>query len=243
MKSLLKSTILLTLCLASTAIFAQDADKIIDNYIKAIGGAEKLSAITTMKMIGESEGPRGKSGLTMIQKAPNKNKMLINAMGTEMTMAFDGETAWMINPWAGGAPTKMEGDQAKMIPQDELENPFLNYADKGHTVKLLGEEDVDDETHYKVRLTTKDGKEMVYYFHAESSLPTQMKMLLTEGQAKGSILVVTMSDYKKVGDYTMPHITDRMIDGNSMGKFVISKIEVNEEIADSEFAFPDENKE
>ena len=243
MKSLFRSLFIMLLSASASLATAQDADDIIKDYLKASGGADKMAAITTMKMVGQSEGPRGKSGLTMIKKAPNKNKLLINAMGTEMTMAYDGETAWMINPWAGGgAPAKLEGDQAKSIPQDDIQDPFINYADKGHSVKFLGEEDVNDETHYKLRLTKKTGEEMIYYFNADTGLPSQMKMLLTEGQAKGSILVVTMDDYKKVDGFMMPQITDRCVDGNSMGKFVISEIMINKDIPDAEFAFPEEKE-
>jgi len=239
MKSLFKSLFILFLAGSATLATAQDADDIIKDYLKAVGGADKLSAITSMKMVGKASSPMGDSEMTMIKMAPNKNKMLINAAGTLMTMAYDGDIAWMINPWAGGAPTKLEGDQAKRVPQEEIEDPFLNYSDKGHTVKFLGEEDINDETHNKVRLTKKSGEEMVYYFNADSYLPTQMKMLLTEGQAKGSILVSTFGDYKEVDGVKLPHLSETTIDGNMLSKFVIEEITINLEIADSEFAFPE----
>lgn len=242
MKSLFRSLFIVLLCASASMAVAQDAEDIIKDYLKASGGEKEMAAITTIKMVGESTSPRGNAPMTIIKKAPNKNKMLISPMGTDMTMAYDGETAWMINPWAGGAAKILEGPEAKMVPQDEIENPFVNYVDKGHTVKLLGEEDVNDEAHYKVRLTKKSGDEIIYYFNADTGLPSQMKMLLTEGQAKGSILVTTFEDYKKIDGFMMPFTSDRIIDGVSTGKYVIAEIMINEEIPDSEFTFPEKKE-
>jgi len=239
MKSTLKFMLLTAAALFSTTAFAQDADDIVQDYLKALGGADNLSAMTSMKMVGESSSPQGSAPVTIIRQAPNKSKTLVSMMGSEMTFAYDGETAWMINPWVeGGKPTKLEGEQAQGMSEDKFENPFLNYADKGHTVKFLGEEDVNDEEHYKVRLTTKDGKEMIYSFNVETGLPTQMKMLATSGQAKGSIVMVTFEDYKEVDGIMMPHKRTESMDGNVVRTTVTSEITINEAFDDSLFAFP-----
>jgi len=241
MKSLFRLICLLILSGTVSILGAQDVDDIINDYLKASGGAEEMAAITTIKMVGESTSARGTAPLVMMKKAPNKSKMLITAMGSQMTMAYDGKTSWMINPWAGGgAPQKLEGEQAKGISKEDVQDPFINYAEKGHTVKLLGEEDINDETHHKVRLTKKTGEEMIFYFNADTGLPSQMKMLMTEGQAKGSIMVVTYEDYKKVNGLIMPHTIDRLLDGTSMGKCTVTEMEINEDIPDSVFSFPEE---
>lgn len=243
MKSIFQSILLLLLCTSASMAFAQDADDIIKDYLKAVGGADKMAAITTMKMVGETTSPQGTAPMTIIKKAPQKSKMVINVMGSEMIFAYDGATAWSSNPWeGGGAPKKIEGPQAERFTKEEMEDPFLNYAAKGHTVKFLGEEDVNDETHYKVRLTKKGGDEMVYYFNSDNGLPTQMKMLITEGQAKGSIAVTMFSEYKKVGDLMMAHSIETLVDGTSQSNFVVSEMKINEDIPDSEFTFPEEKE-
>ena len=243
MKSLFRSLFITLLCASASMIAAQDVDDVIKDYFKAVGGADKMAAITTMKMVGASTSPQGTAPMTMIKKSPQKSKMVINVMGSEMIFAYDGETAWTSNPWqGGGVPKILEGPQAERFTKDEMEDPFLNYADKGHTVKFLGEEDVNDETHYKLRLTKKGGEEMVYYFNADSGLPTQMKMLITEGQAKGSIAVTSFSDYKKVGGLMMAHAIDTSVDGSSQSNFVITEMMINEDIPDTEFAFPEEKE-
>lgn len=243
MKFTMKFFLLAVAVLLSTSAIAQDADDIVNDYLKASGGADKLAAMTTMTMIGEATGPQGTAPSTRIMKAPNKSKMVINAMGSEMQFAYDGTTAWMVNPWVeGGKPTKLEGDDAKGISEEPFEDLFLNYAEKGHSVKFLGEEDIDDEEHYKVRLTTKDGKEMIYSFHMDTGLPTQMKMLMTEGQAKGSIMVIAFEDYKEVDGITKAHKVTTTIDGNVLRSFVMTELKINEEIDDSVFAFPEEKQ-
>jgi len=243
MKSICKSLFVLLLCASASLANGQDADDVIKSYLKAVGGADKMAAITTMKMVGESTSPQGTAPMTMIKKAPHKSKMVINVMGSEMIFAYDGETAWTSNPWqGGGVPKKLEGPQAERFAKDEMEDPFLNYAEKGHSVKLLGEEDVNDQTHFKVRLTKKGGDEMIYYFNADTGLPTQMKMLITDGQAKGSIAVTAFSDYKEVNGLMMAHTIDTSVDGNSQSNFVIKEMMINDDIPDSEFTFPEEKE-
>ena len=232
-------------CLLMTAnmTFGQTADEVVDSYINAIGGKEKLESLESLKITGESTSQWGNSTMTMVQKSPNLLKRVINAAGSDMTFAYDGETAWMSNPWQGGGkPTKLEGEQASEMVNQEMADPFLNYADKGHSIKLLGQEDVDDVECHKLRLKKADGTEMIYYFDANTSLPVQMKMMLTSGRAKGSIMVVKYGEYNETEGYTFAHSTEQILDGNSMSKFVINKVEINPELADDEFSFP-ENQE
>ncbi|MBT8221342.1 MAG: outer membrane lipoprotein-sorting protein [Bacteroidia bacterium] len=224
----------------SATLSAQTADEVIDNYLEAIGGKEKLESLQSMKIVGESASQWGNSSMTVIQKAPNMLKRIINAAGSDMTFAYDGKTAWTINPWqSGGKPQKIEGERAKEFENQEMADPFLDYADKGHSIKLLGTEDVDDKECHKLRLKKSDGSEMIYYFDSETYHPLQMKMLMTEGQAKGSLMVTRFSDYKEIDGYLFAHATEQFIDGNSMFKFTIQSIEVNPDLKNEEFKFPE----
>jgi hypothetical protein len=79
-------------------------DIIVDRYLQAIGGAEKLNAITSYVATGTSQGFRGFGGGGSVQifaKHPDQRSMVIEykAEGRDATVrSFDGKTGWIKTP-------------------------------------------------------------------------------------------------------------------------------------------------
>src|SRR5687767_10028540 len=130
----------LTLTLIAVALAfvvkAQTADEILAKYFEATGGLSKLKAVKSMKMTGKAPSPQGDFPITIYNKAPNKQKVVLNVQGQELVaQAYDGTTAWALNPFAGGTdPVKLDEQQTKEISEEELEDDFIDYAKKGHAV-------------------------------------------------------------------------------------------------------------
>ena len=116
----LKSTLLLAIILSlSTAALGQKADppkpaaavklptvaEILAKYVKAIGGREASEKIKTRLTTGTVEivpmGIKGTFETYAAAEAKSYTKMNLAGIG-EMIEAFDGRTAWTINPIQGG---------------------------------------------------------------------------------------------------------------------------------------------
>jgi photosynthetic reaction center cytochrome c subunit len=85
---------------------AGEADRIIDKYIQAIGGAQRVNGITSYAAKGTSEGFGGLGGGGQVEiyaKAPDQRATYIHfpdpARG-DSTRTYDGRTGWIATPLA-----------------------------------------------------------------------------------------------------------------------------------------------
>jgi len=169
-------------------------------------------------------------------------------MGKKMVaQAYDGQTAWMLNPFMGETAQQLPGDQAKsVIEEAEFEDPFIDYKAKGHEVILEGSEDVQGIQCFKVRLVKNKGnadKESTqyYYFDKEAFLPFMVKTSVASGPQSGQEIETYLSDYQDAGNgMIMPYSFEVKMGGQVVQAMVFEKITLNEDIPDDEFKFPGE---
>ena len=77
--------------------------------------------------------------------------------GMTAVQAYDGTTGWMIMPFAGKTdPEKMPEELAGEIEeQADFYGPFVDTEEKGYTLELAGEDEVDGTPVYTVRSPTR----------------------------------------------------------------------------------------
>jgi len=240
-------TVLLFAIMTMTMACSQTVDGILGKYFESIGGIEKWKALKTLKMIGVLPTPQGEFAFEMSRKTPNKYMFSLVVMEQKMIpQAFDGETAWMLNPFTGDpAPQKLPEDQAKVVRLiADFEEPFIDYAKKGHEVTYEGTEEVDGIKCYIVKLLRNKGKgdeeaTLTYYFDCETYLPLMTKQKSNAVQMAGQEVNLYYSDYQDAGDgLFMPFMIDTKVGGKSVQVFKYKSIEINKEIADDVFKFP-----
>src|SRR5262245_30937126 len=105
----------IALALVVRAASAQTADEIVARNIQAKGGLEKLRALNTSKQVTRGTIQGKEMTVTIYAKRPGMSRQEIAVEGTKVVMAFDGSTAWIINPLLGPDPVVMTGPQANMI--------------------------------------------------------------------------------------------------------------------------------
>jgi outer membrane lipoprotein-sorting protein len=237
---------LLVLSIFSFCLNAQTVDEIIGKYHKNSGGIDKLKALTSTKAIGKAPTPQGDFPFEVYQEKPNKMKVVIDIMGKKMVaQAYDGKTAWMLNPFMGETAQQLPADQAKSIIEEaDFEDPFIDYAAKGHEVVLEGTEEVQGVQCYKVKLVKYKGnaeKESTqfYYFDKEAFLPLMVKTSVGSGPQAGQVIETYLSNYQDAGDgMIMPFTMEIKMGGQVVQSMVFEKITINEDIPDDEFKFP-----
>lgn len=233
--------------LFATAIFcvnAQTADEILAKYFENTGGLAKWKAVKTMKIEAKAPTPQGEFPIAIFSKAPNKTKVVVNVQGKEFIQAaYDGETAWNLNPFAGVDAVKLDDEQTKELKEQEVEDAFIDYKKKGHVVALEGKEEIDGVQCFKVKLeknknNDKDDVTEYHYFDTENYVPIMRKSFVRSGPQKGEEIQSFMSDYQEVDGLMVPFAMEQKVKGNTVSKIVIVKYSINENIDDSVFAFP-----
>lgn len=77
------------------------ADRILDNYIQALGGPQRLSGLTSYIAKGTAEGYdtyHVPVPLEIYAKAPNQRTMVYHAQNGDYTTVFDGQSGWIAAP-------------------------------------------------------------------------------------------------------------------------------------------------
>jgi outer membrane lipoprotein-sorting protein len=239
---------LILMCAVFTASAAPAQDLTLDEILKknedAIGGAEAINKVQTLKLTVRVTMMGGQMDSSMIvqTKRPNLVRTDMAIMGYNATAAFDGTVAWMINSASGSsAPQKMD---EKMMPggmqssnTDAVIGALSSLKAAGNTAELLGKENVGSVSAYKIKVTYKNGMSAHYYLDPGTFLPIKT---LTRVSSMGQDVEVEgyPSDFKKVDGILFPHSLEQRMGGNAIGQVTYEKIEINVPMDDSIFRMP-----
>lgn len=245
-KSLILSAFVMLFAMVAQA---QTAEEIIEKYLKAIGGKEKLAALKSVKMTGKGKQGPMEFPLVAIQAEGGKQKNSVTFQGKEIVQpAFDGTTGWSTNFMTMKAE-KMETEDAENMKREAGDFPetFLNYDKKGYKIALEGKEKVEGTECFKIKLTKKttlvEGKEqenvVYYFFDTENFVPLVSQTVGKKGQMKGAKMETVYSDYQEVNGLYFPFSVSQKFNGQVGFTMVIEKVEINPTIDDKIFAFPE----
>jgi hypothetical protein len=148
---------------------AQTVDEVINKYIEALGGKDKVKGINSVYQEGVTVLPNGNELTIKSWKVQDKlfRREVQFGMGSQTTIITDKE-GWFSNPRNGGAFEPVPEERLKVQAFDLDITPLADYAAKGHTVELQGKEQVDAVECYKIKLTTKSGNAVTYYIDPKS---------------------------------------------------------------------------
>lgn len=237
---------LFTLAAALLCVFSMQAaeltvDEILAKNAEAKGGMDKLRALQSIRFSGKmSLGGGMEAPFTMTKKRPENMRLEFTIQGMTGTQAYDGATAWMVMPFLGKTdPEAMPEDQSKMAKeQADFDGPFIDPAKKGYKIELLGKEDVEGTSAYKLKLTNKDAVETIVFVDADSFLEikSQSKRKV-QGQEMES--ETTYGNYQEFGGLLFPMSLEMKPKGQPSGQTItLDKVELNPTVADDSFKMP-----
>ena len=234
-----KLSFLFVALLSIATLHGQTADDIIKNYFENTGGYEKWKAMTSQQATVTTSLQGMEFSGTVYSKAPNKMKIEVDVMGTKMIQAYDGETAWWLFPMQTGPdPQPMPAEMAESMTEQEFELPFVDYAEKGNTVELMGKEEVEGTETFKMKVTKKNGKVQYYFFDAEYFVPILIRAPIESGPAKGQNAETYLSDYQEVDGLMLPFFTEVKVGGQTAQKITMKDVKINQELDDKMFVMP-----
>jgi outer membrane lipoprotein-sorting protein len=229
----------------SAPVLAQTVDEIIQKNLEAKGGEEAWMAVETARITGTMRMGGSAAGaieapFTIEFGRPDKVRVEFTMQGMTAVQAYDGTVGWSIMPFMGKTePEVMAEDQLKQIKdQAELEGPLVNYKAKGHTVELLGEEEVDGTQAYKLKVTKANGD--VDFLYLDKEYFVEFKSVSKrEVQGTEVEIATVIGDYKEVGDLVLAHSMEIAYGGGPANQVLtITDVEFGVEIPDERFAMP-----
>jgi outer membrane lipoprotein-sorting protein len=237
---ILRTVLLCVISFSSlVSLKAQTADDIVHKWEKVMGGREKLASIKTV--YSENE-------LTIMNNPTTSRTYTLKGKGYKSETDFSGQKiidcytvngGWSVNPLAG-QPTavSMPASQAKLAQfQLEPAGPLFDYAAKGSKVELLGKENVNGVSAYKLNLTTADGTQAVFFIN-DSSYYILKQIVKLKADGQDVEISTAISDYRKTVDgFVLPFSYEVTLPGLTVS-ITCKKIEVNKEIDPAIFDMP-----
>lgn len=207
------------------------AQSVIDKYIKAVGGLDKLKAIKTKitTMRATMQGQEVKIVLT--QKAPNKFLQVLSVSGMEQKTIFDGVNGYQS---AMGHSTELKAETLEALKYEATLDLIYNLDAYGIKTTLAGLDKVNGKDAYKVELVFPSGKKWTYYYDTVSGLKLKDSKVLKMPQGEFT-QSVEYDDYREVEGIMCPYKYTQTI-GPQTIPLTISEIQINKDVDDSVFA-------
>ncbi len=211
---------------------------------EAIGGVEAWQGVESIRGSGtlslvnlETEGP-----FTTTVKRPLRRHVEYTLQGMTGVQAFDGEVGWV----SGMAALRFSGATDPMVASEELtvrlreqadlDGALVGWKEDGHTIELIGREEIDGTDAYHLKVTLRSGEVDHVYLDAEHYLPFKTVSPRPIGGVVADITQV-LGDYKEVGGLLIPFSLQF---DSPTGRVVLAydTIELDADIEDSLFSMP-----
>lgn len=219
----------------TATIQAQTADEIINNHIKAIGGAENWNKVNSMYSEMSSDMGGMKIPIKVWQQHMKGMRVEFEVQGMTGIQVVTDKDGWSLMPFMGQTKPEPTNEEALKSARSQLDirGQLVDYKAKGSTVEYLGEDEDEGVEVYKIRLTDANKTETTYFIDKENYLAIKsVSKVSFQGQEIDA--VTKMSNYKDVGGVLIPHSIDSM----STGKMELVKAELNPAIDAEKFVMP-----
>ena len=220
MKNLFISALFLTGLAVGQCATAQTVDDIAKLNMDAMGGAEKIASLKTLKMEGTLNTQGVDVSITSTTAHLKGIRVDIEVMGTSNYQVANTTEGWVYMPVMGmSTAQKMDDDQFKAAQnQMDLQGFSLNYKEKGTIIELAGK----DTDAYKLNITYKNGIKKTVFIDVKTN-----RIIKSLGKTKingeDTETETTMSDYKQNADgYWFPYSVSTI-----QGTTIYDKISTN----------------
>jgi len=133
----------------------------------------------------------------------------------------------------------MSAEELKDMPEEsDTDGPLIDYKGKGAKVELVGKEDAEGKTVYRLKITGKSGEARTYLIDAATFLTTKWEGVRKVGD-QNLPWECTLSDYREVEGLKFPFKIDQGSPGTEYRQtLVVEKVEINPKMDESHFAKP-----
>jgi photosynthetic reaction center cytochrome c subunit len=218
---------------------APSADQILDKYIQALGGAQRLASLNSFVAKGFSVGygPEGSQRpVEIYAKAPNQRTTIIRTQNGDSTTVFDGRAGWIAAPLRPVPVLSLAGSILEGVKLDaELSFPtrIKQVLTKWRVGFLVT---INDREAQAVQGTTAGGSLATLFFDSESGLLVRL-VRYSDSLVGRTPTQIDFSDYRDVAGVKMPfRFTVTWLDGKE--NYELTDVQPNVSIDAAKFARP-----
>lgn len=209
------------------------ADKVIENYIEAIGGRKTLEAIESVKMKMVADAMGNKLEMTRIHKSPQKLNLQISMGGNVMSeQIFDGENAKAMQM---GQNLPLNDEQKEALALEAFPFPELYFKQMKVTTELIGVEEVNGQKSYVVEVTNPSGKKYSMFFSADNNLLVRKAQTMETPQGQSMTMNTDFLDYKEMDGIMVPQVIKIPLGPGFNAEAKLDTYEINGEVSDELF--------
>jgi len=180
-------------------------EQILDKYIQALGGSQRLTGFTSFVGKGTSAGygPEGTRPIEIFAKAPGQRTTIIHTLDGDNTTAYDGRAGWISAPHKPVPVLPLTGSELDRVRLDaELTFPG-RIKDTLRDWRVGAPTEIDDRTVQVVQGTGAGGALATFYFDRESGLLVRSVRYATS--KVGRLPTQTdYADYREVSGVKVP---------------------------------------
>src|SRR5712692_2126148 len=216
------------------------ADQILDRYLQALGGSQRVASLTSFTAKGNymAFDDADKSPVEIYARAPNQHTIIAHTGSGDTTWTFDGRSAWIAAP-ATDKPVPLLAITGQDLDGVKLESEafFPARIKQALTNWRTGFPTfINDREMNIVQGTTANGGTATLCFDAETGLLTRL-VRFSNSPVGRLVTRVDYSDYREVAGVKMPFKwTVSWLDGRST--YELTSVQPNVAIDTSRFAKP-----
>jgi hypothetical protein len=232
-RQITRPLLLLFLCFA-VPLQAQDATKIVNQYVKASGGVHALAKIQTITLEGTVAAQNGgKPGAyTFDVKLPNRYYSELVIGDQTLIEAFNGKSAWHQNAGAEIStlvgPEGVQLEAAARYYNSHLLNPKKNKL----VITYVGTAQVRGKEASQLEVATPSGVQWQVFFDGQSHL-----IVKESAQVGGVNQEILYDDYRAENGVQLPHRIE-LHRGAEIYSIAVTRAAVNEPVGERVFDFP-----
>jgi hypothetical protein len=213
---------------------AQDASKIIDQYVKAAGGAKTLAKIQTLFIDGtvQSTGDSTSGTYSFRVKLPNRYYTEFRVAGKTLIDAYNGKSAWNQNE--SGQIATLLGPQALQLEAAAqcYNSRFLSLGKKKVGASFKGNAPIHGHDTYRIELTYPTGIQWEVFFDPQSHLIAAEKATLA-----GVPWEIYYDDYRSTDGTKIPYKLEIDL-GAQVYNISVTRAGTNQTVGERVFDFP-----
>jgi hypothetical protein len=230
---LLPAVVALSSACITVPAYAQDAAKIVDQYIKAEGGSKTLAKVNTLTLEGTfANAANEKAGTyTLIIKQQNRYYSELVAGDRTSIEAYNGKSAWHQN--AGELATLVGPEGAQLEAAGQYYNSRLVNAKKNKLgLAFIGHEQVRGKDALQIEVTTSAGLTREIFFDPQTHL------IVKEAAVIGGIdEQILYEDYRTQDGVKLPFKIE-LHRGKEVYNIAVTRAVVNGTVGERVFDFP-----
>jgi hypothetical protein len=220
---------------AAGAAGGQSLDEVLAKHAAARGGLERWRAVHSLIVTGTQVAFSNAAPFVFEWRRPDSFRFEQSMLGRKITFAHDGSATWWIHPLLRvEQPAAVPEPQAALVRRAaEFASPLVDAAAKGHRVELLGQEEIDGQPAFKLKVVRKDGSEETWYLDTSNYLELarfDRTLDLPDPQDRWTYY----ADFRTVDGLVIPHRQDQEYSIRHVS-LTVEKVQVNPEIAPGRF--------